>query len=421
MEIAQRRSRFKNSKNLIILVSAGLILVAGVIVFLCFLLKRDFVISEYPVFVEVSKEHPYIAPEFKVCFGNSFTCEELAVEKIGEIDPEKPGEYTIEYKYSHGENSGSSYQYVKVLDETPPEIKVPGDNPVSVYVNAEYKDAGAEATDNYDENVMVETVITPTGSDSDKVDTVDTSKTGEFTITARDQAGNVATATRTVKVVEKPAAPAVSHGGNASKIVYLTFDDGPSAYTSKLLDVLKKYGVKATFFVTCSGSDEMIKREYNEGHTVALHTCSHNYAQIYASDAAFFADLERIQARVKNLTGYTATLTRFPGGSSNTVSAAYNRGIMSRLVKSVTTRGFTYFDWNVSSGDAGGAISSDAVYRNVVSGMGRYEGGAVVLQHDVKSFSVDAVEQIIQYGQAHGFEFRALTASSNTARHGVNN
>ena len=207
----------------------------------------------------------------------------------------------------------------------------------------------------------------------------------------------------------------------ASKIVYLTFDDGPGAYTAKLLDILKKYNVKATFFVTCAGSDDLIKREYDEGHTVALHTCSHNYAQVYASDDAYFADLTKIQDRVKNITGYTSWLLRFPGGSSNMVSAKYSYGIMSRLVQSVTWKGFTYFDWNVSSGDAGGATTADAVCRNVIAGFGRFSNGAVVLQHDIKGYSVDAVERIIQYGQANGFVFQPLIASSYAAHHGVNN
>lgn len=242
--------------------------------------------------------------------------------------------------------------------------------------------------------------------------------------------------TKVEKVVEKPIiveetepkqtkpetqpAPVV-HGGNLSKKVYLTFDDGPGAYTTKLLDVLKKYNAKATFFVTCSGDDSLIKREYDEGHAVALHTCSHNYAKIYANDTAFFNDLAEIKARVKRITGYDATMIRFPGGSSNSVSARYNRGIMSRLTKEVGNRGYTYFDWNVSSGDAGSATSSDAVYRNVVGGMGKFSNGAVVLQHDIKSFSVDAVERILQYGQSNGFVFEKLTPTSYTAHHGVSN
>ncbi len=112
---------------------------------------------------------------------------------------------------------------------------------------------------------------------------------------------------------------------------------------------------------------------------------------------------------------------RFPGGSSNTISAKYNRGIMSRLVGEVGARGFIYFDWNVSSGDAGGTTTSTGVYNNVVNQLGRYRGGAVVLQHDIKSFSVDAVESILKYGQEHGFSFQRLTAESFTAHHSVLN
>lgn len=208
---------------------------------------------------------------------------------------------------------------------------------------------------------------------------------------------------------------------NASKIVYLTFDDGPGAYTAKLLDVLKKYGAKATFFVTCAGDDALIKREFDEGHAVGLHTCSHVYSQVYASDAAYFKDLAAVSDRVKKITGVESKLIRFPGGSSNAVSAKYSKGIMTRLVKEVANRGYAYFDWNVSSGDAGGTVATSTVYNNVINGMGKFVNGAIVLQHDIKSFSVDAVEQILQYGQSHGFVFEKLTIASYAAHHGVNN
>ena len=93
---------------------------------------------------------------------------------------------------------------------------------------------------------------------------------------------------------------------------------------------------------------------------------------------------------------------------------------MSKLVKSVQEKGFTYFDWNVSSGDAGGATTSDAVFNNVVNAL-KNGGSSVVLQHDIKGFSVDAVERIIQYALNRGYTFAPLTASSFTAHHGVNN
>lgn len=208
---------------------------------------------------------------------------------------------------------------------------------------------------------------------------------------------------------------------SGQKIIYLTFDDGPGPYTAKLLDVLKKYNVKATFFVTRAGDDALITREYNEGHTVGLHSFTHDYAYIYSSIESFFDDLYSIQARVKNATGITSTLTRFPGGSSNLISARYDGGshIMSYLADELTRRGFTYFDWNISSGDAGGASSPGEVYENVVNSL--KPDFSVVLQHDIKDFSVDAVEDIIKYGQNNGYTFKRLEAGSFTAHHGINN
>ena len=203
--------------------------------------------------------------------------------------------------------------------------------------------------------------------------------------------------------------------------IYLTFDDGPGEHTDRLLDILKKYNVKATFFVTGRGDDATILREYNEGHTVALHTFSHDYTYVYSSVENYFADLERVAARVKSITGVDAKIIRFPGGASNTVSAKYDGGIriMSILTSEVLNRGYVYFDWNVSSNDAGGANTADAVYVNTVTHL--KDGANVVLQHDIKSYSVDAVERIITYGLENGYDFKALTVDSPAVRHGVNN
>ena len=203
--------------------------------------------------------------------------------------------------------------------------------------------------------------------------------------------------------------------------IYLTFDDGPGEHTDRLLDILKKYGVKATFFVTGRGDDATILREYNEGHTVALHTFTHDYSYVYSSVENYFADLGQVAARVKNITGVDAKIIRFPGGASNTVSAKYDGKIriMSILTQEVLNRGYVYFDWNVSSNDAGSATSADAVYTSVVTHL--KEGANVVLQHDIKGYSVDAVERIIQYGLTNGYDFKALEKDSPAIRHGVNN
>ena len=219
----------------------------------------------------------------------------------------------------------------------------------------------------------------------------------------------------------------VSEGRKLEKVgertVYLTFDDGPGEHTARLLDVLGKYDVKATFFVTCKGSDDLILREFKEGHTVALHTCSHNYA-IYQSAETYFSDLNAISNRVSRITGKEAKLIRFPGGSSNAISARYNKGIMTFLISEVERRGYKYFDWNVSSGDASNNVSTaEVVFSNVINGVDRRGEGSfsVILQHDIKGFSVDAVEGIIQYGLSNGYKFEALTEDSPVTHHRVSN
>ena len=207
----------------------------------------------------------------------------------------------------------------------------------------------------------------------------------------------------------------------ATGVVYLTYDDGPGDYTAALLDILKKYDVRATFFVTGRGTDDLIKREYDEGHTVALHTWSHNYAYLYSSVANYYADLQQVSDRVKNITGEESKLIRFPGGSSNTVSKRYDgrSRIMSTLTRDVEAKGYAYFDWNVDSDDAGRANSADVVYANVIN---RLKPGAnVVLQHDIKPYSVEAVERIIQWCNDNNYVFEPLTKDSPTVHHGVNN
>ena len=193
------------------------------------------------------------------------------------------------------------------------------------------------------------------------------------------------------------------------------------AEEEKKLDILKKYNVKATFFVTCNraANRQFIKRAHEEGHSIGLHTCSHDYAKVYASEEAYFKDLESISNLVKELTGTETKLIRFPGGSSNTVSKTYSKGLMSKLAKAVQEKGYVYFDWNVSSGDAGGANTSGMVYNNITKSLrGDY---SIVLQHDIKGFSVDAVEGVIKFGKQYGFEFKALDMNSPTAHHRINN
>lgn len=288
----------------------------------------------------------------------------------------------------------------QMYDDVPPFMELKGGESITIAVDSEFEDLGVEAYDYWSEMTLV------------VEGEVDTTQVGEYELKyiATDENGNRAEIVRTVNVIEPTGR------------IYLTFDDGPSDFTGALLDLLKKYGVRATFFVTGYGDDALIRREYDEGHAVGLHTFSHVYANVYTSVDSYIADLNAVQDRVQRITGEPSKLLRFPGGSSNLISARYDGGvkIMSQLVGLITERGLTYFDWNVDSGDAGGASTSDEVYANVINTL-KVGGDSIVLQHDIKSHSVDAVEKIVQYGLEHGYVFDRLKPNSFTAHHGINN
>ena len=214
-----------------------------------------------------------------------------------------------------------------------------------------------------------------------------------------------------------------SYESNGEKIVYLTFDDGPSENTGRVLDILDQYGAKATFFVTGHEPDHRssIKDAYDRGHSIGLHSMTHDYDKIYVSEEAFFADLEQVGEVVREQIGFVPYLTRFPGGTSNTISANYCTGIMSALVEDVPARGYQFYDWNVTSADASGnnVPAETIVQSSCVEGY----TNVMLLFHDsaTKGTTVDALPQIIEFYQERGYEFRAIDRESFVCHHGVNN
>lgn len=221
----------------------------------------------------------------------------------------------------------------------------------------------------------------------------------------------------------KPLAPG-EYPDWSNKTIYLTFDDGPSPRTPEVLKILRDNGVKATFFVThISGkSSHYMKDIVAEGHTIALHSYTHDYDKIYASEEAYFADLQQISDLVYSETGVRTNLIRFPGGSSNIVSR-FNPGIMTRLTQQVTDKGYVYFDWNVVSGDAnrGGATAQQII--NNCRKVSKKSDAVIVLMHDSaeKRTTVEALPEVIAYYKAAGCKFAALTESTPPAHQRVAN
>ena len=179
--------------------------------------------------------------------------------------------------------------------------------------------------------------------------------------------------------------------------VYLTFDDGPSEETDRILDILEEYQVKATFFVTGKPDDkygDVYRRIVADGRTLGMHSFSHNYSRIYASEEAFREDVEQLRDYLYQETGVKSDFYRFPGGSSNTVS----RTSIQQLITYLNEQNIVYFDWNVSAGDATSEyVSSERITSRVISQVGEYKE-AVVLMHDSsdKKSTVEALPMIIE-------------------------
>lgn len=300
---------------------------------------------------------------------------------------------------------------VEYIDNEKPKILLQGNNPMYIMKNEEYKEPGYTITDNCDKEISNKVKI-ESNIDNKKVGTY------KITYTTEDENKNTTTTYRTVNVIDKYDEVSIT---NNDKTIYLTFDDGPGQYTEELLKILKKYNVKATFFVTNQFPKYSfcIKKAHDEGHAIALHTYSHKWS-IYQNENTYFDDLNKINEVVKKQTGNYTKLIRFPGGSGNTVSKKYNIGIMTKLTKEVQNRGYIYFDWNVLSGDTN-TKDSNVVYENVIKSLKKNNKVNVILMHDIKKHTVNAVPKIIEYGLANNFKFQILSPTSPTTHGPIRN
>ena len=359
---------------------------------------------ESPVITLEGDKKTYICPNSKY--------KELGYKAIDNIDGDLTKKVkvvkdadTITYEVEDkAHNKTSVKRTIEIGDKEAPKIELTGGDIVFSYIGEPYVEPGFKAIDNCD-GYITGMVITSgsidTNSSSDQV----------ITYTVEDKFHNKTETKRTVKMVRR----------DSPGTIYLTFDDGPHyGTTNVILDILKEENVKATFFVTGKGPDDLIKREYDEGHTVALHTFSHDYQTVYQSVDAYFNDLTKVHDRVAAITGYDSRIIRFPGGSSNTISRHYQEGIMSTLTKEVIEKGYYYYDWNISSGDAGEYKDSGSIINQVTRNLSK-DRTNMVLMHDIKPYTRDALRQIIKYGKEHGYHFDKITPGTKMIKQRVNN
>lgn len=194
------------------------------------------------------------------------------------------------------------------------------------------------------------------------------------------------------------------------KVAYLTFDDGPSARTPEVLEILDRYGVKGTFFVV--GKDTEQARQWMRdivaaGHTIGVHSYTHDYEKVYHSVEDYLDDFAQMYDLILEATGTAPQIFRFPGGSIN----AYNGATYQEIVSEMTRRGFVYYDWNRMTGDAVRRTPSAAVLaQNALSDI-KGADRIILLAHDSKRYTnmVEALPPIIEGYQRAGFSLEALT------------
>ena len=191
--------------------------------------------------------------------------------------------------------------------------------------------------------------------------------------------------------------------------VYLTFDDGPSDRTVEILDILKKENIKATFFILGKDGDkrkDLLKRMAEEGHTIGVHTYTHEYSSIYSSVENYLEDFYKTYQLIYETTGKKPDIFRFPGGSINNYNMLYYEEIIAETAR----RGFTYYDWNASCGDASAKGNASSAYNDAVH-TSEGKNRIILLMHDShsKSNTVAALSEIIEYYNANEFKFKPLT------------
>lgn len=203
----------------------------------------------------------------------------------------------------------------------------------------------------------------------------------------------------------------IDDGNKKNKKVYLTFDDGPCNNTLKILDILNKENVKATFFVIGKKVEErpdIIKKLNDDGMFVASHSYSHDYKEIYKNPETYLLDLEKCNEIIeKHLSSKPSEYIRVPGGSAGNTS---NKYVMNKIREELISNNYKYIDWNVTAGDAAGR--NVPVYKiiNTVKKQCKDKDYAVILMHDsyYKKTTVEALPSIIEYLREEGFSFETF-------------
>lgn len=202
------------------------------------------------------------------------------------------------------------------------------------------------------------------------------------------------------------------YNGKQGKRVFLTFDDGPSkTVTPHILDVLKKYNIKATFFVLgnrVNMNPDIVKRAYDEGHYIANHGYSHKYSSIYKSVDSILDEYNKTEEAIRKALGnpeYSSHLFRFPGGAHG---GPYEN-VKKEARKKLKDEGIAFLDWNSLTYDAVGVNNEKEILKNVKETINGWDN-VVILMHDAgdKEITYKSLDDVIEYLKKEGYAFKNI-------------
>ena len=338
---------------------------------------------------------------------------EVAVTSMNDVDTSRYGTYRIKYHATYKNKEIDATRTVLIRDNTAPEIKL--DAAAEVVMNGQPWKDSFTATDDQDGDITEQVQVTGD---------VDTTRNGTYEVQYRvtDTSGNVATASREVIVSNYQINNPGLAKPDGSNVLYLTFDDGPGPYTEELLEILNRFNVKATFFVTNQWPEyeALLKEEHDRGHAIGNHTASHDYGYIYSKTDNFWEDYSEMDAIIEKYTGEKPTIFRFPGGSSNTASD--DNQMMTNLTKQSAERKLTYYDWTIVSGDSAPPFDENTIYNSITMTLEAEEKPEclMILCHDLIEETVLAMRDVIPWCLEHGYVFMPITEDTPIIHHSIN-
>ncbi|WP_392486625.1 polysaccharide deacetylase family protein [Haloimpatiens sp. FM7315] len=190
-------------------------------------------------------------------------------------------------------------------------------------------------------------------------------------------------------------------------IIYLTFDDGPSKnITGEVLDILKENEIKGTFFLIgnkIEGREDVVKRIYKEGHSIGMHTFTHDFNKIYKSKESFMEEMLLCNEEIYSVLGVKANIIRFPGGSLNHLDEEF--------LDRIHSKGFKVFDWNMQLSDGiDHNIPPEKLYLEGTKGSDKFYSITLLMHCDsTNKNTCKALPKIIKYYKDKNYEFKTIT------------